>query len=140
VVLSVVLAGVTSSISLALPAVAFLEDEFNLTRKEASVVFAVVTFILCQPVIFFLGNGVLDEMDFWAIRSAWWSLPRLKRFCSRGCSAWNGPGPSCMSAPMSAFRGFTVYHQIHHPMFPNHYHRRLAVAGLEKAVFYGKRS
>lgn len=59
------LAGVTSSISLALPAVAFLEDEFNLTRKEASVVFAVVTFILCQPVIFFLGNGVLDEMDFW---------------------------------------------------------------------------
>lgn len=58
-------AGVTSSISLAMPAVAFLEDEFNLTRREASTIFAVVTFVLCQPVIFFLGNGVLGEMDFW---------------------------------------------------------------------------
>ncbi|HEV57828.1 MAG TPA: sodium:calcium symporter [Phycisphaerales bacterium] len=58
-------AGVTSSISLALPAVAFLEDEFNLTRREAVAVFAVVAFILCQPVIFFVADGVLDEMDFW---------------------------------------------------------------------------
>ena len=58
-------AGVTSSISLAMPAIAFLEDEFNLTRREASAVFGVVTFVLCQPVIFF-GNAVLGEMDFWA--------------------------------------------------------------------------
>jgi SNF family Na+-dependent transporter len=58
-------AGVTSSISLAMPAVAFMEDEFGLTRKEAAVVFAVVTFVLCQPVIFFLDNGVMGEMDFW---------------------------------------------------------------------------
>jgi SNF family Na+-dependent transporter len=58
-------AGVTSSISLALPAIAFLEDEFNLTRREASIIFAAVTFVLCQPAIFFIGNGVLDEMDFW---------------------------------------------------------------------------
>jgi len=59
------IAGVTSSISLAQPAIAFLEDEFNLTRREAAVLFAVVTFLLCQPVIFFLPNGVLGEMDFW---------------------------------------------------------------------------
>lgn len=59
------IAGVTSSISLAQPAIAFMEDEFNLTRREAAVLFAVVTFLLCQPVIFFLGNGVLGEMDFW---------------------------------------------------------------------------
>jgi len=58
-------AGVTSSISLAQPAIAFLEDEFNLLRREAAVLFAVVTFLLCQPVVFFLGNGVLGEMDFW---------------------------------------------------------------------------
>ncbi|OHB65588.1 MAG: sodium:calcium symporter [Planctomycetes bacterium RBG_13_60_9] len=58
-------AGVTSSISLALPAVAFLEDEFNLDRKTASIIFAVATFTLCQIVIFFLGYGALDEMDFW---------------------------------------------------------------------------
>ncbi len=59
------IAGVTSSISLAQPAVAFLEDEFNLSRREAAVLFAVVTFLLCQPVVFFYGNGVLGEMDFW---------------------------------------------------------------------------
>lgn len=61
------LAGITSSISLAQPAVAFLEDEFNFTKKKASIIFAGVTFILCQPVIFFLGRGVLDELDFWSV-------------------------------------------------------------------------
>lgn len=59
------IAGVTSSISLALPAIVFLQDEFNLDRKTASVIFAVVTFNLCQIVIFFNGYGALDEMDFW---------------------------------------------------------------------------
>ncbi len=42
-----------------------MEDEFNLTRREATTIFGVVTFILTQPVILFLGNGVLGEMDFW---------------------------------------------------------------------------
>jgi SNF family Na+-dependent transporter len=59
------IAGVTSSISLALPAVVFLQDEFNLDRKTASILFAIVTFNLCQVVIFFNGRGALDEMDFW---------------------------------------------------------------------------
>ncbi len=59
------LAGITSSVSLAQPAVAFLEDEFNINRRRAVGVFAVVCFILCQPVIFFLGRGVVNELDFW---------------------------------------------------------------------------
>ncbi len=59
------LAGVTSSVSLAQPAVAFLEDEFNLSRKKALWILAAVFFVLCQPAIFFLGKGVVDEMDFW---------------------------------------------------------------------------
>jgi SNF family Na+-dependent transporter len=59
------IAGITSSISLALPAIAFLQDEFNLDRKTASILFAVVAFNLCQVVIFFNGQGALDEMDFW---------------------------------------------------------------------------
>jgi SNF family Na+-dependent transporter len=59
------LAGLTSSISLAQPAVAFLEDEFNLSKKKAVVVFAITTFVLCQAPIFFLAHGVLDELDFW---------------------------------------------------------------------------
>lgn len=59
------LAGVTSSVSLAQPAVAFLEDEFKLSRKKALGILTVVFFVLCQPAIFFLGKGVVDEMDFW---------------------------------------------------------------------------
>ena len=59
------LAGITSSVSLAQPAVAFLEDEFDISRKKAVTIFALVSFVLCQPAIFFLKNGVVDELDFW---------------------------------------------------------------------------
>ncbi len=59
------LAGITSSVSLAQPAVAFLEDEFNISRRRAVGIFAVASFVLCQPAIFFLKNGVVDELDFW---------------------------------------------------------------------------
>lgn len=59
------LAGITSSISLAQPAVAFLEDEFNVTKREAVLLFGTITFILCQPSIFLLGHSVVDELDFW---------------------------------------------------------------------------
>lgn len=59
------LAGITSSVSLALPSVAFLEDEFNINRKKAVWILGIVCFILCQPAIFFLGKGVVDELDFW---------------------------------------------------------------------------
>ena len=60
------LAGVTSSISLIQPAVAFLEDEFNISKKQAVAIFMGLSFVLCQPAIFFLKHGVVDELDFWA--------------------------------------------------------------------------
>ncbi|MCX5702610.1 MAG: sodium:calcium symporter, partial [Candidatus Omnitrophica bacterium] len=59
------LAGITSSVSLAQPAVAFLEDEFDISRKKAVWIFGIVSFLLCQAAIFFLGRGVVDELDFW---------------------------------------------------------------------------
>ena len=59
------IAGVTSSISLAQPAIAFLEDEFNLARRQAVLRLMAVIFFFSQPAIFFLGRGVVDEMDFW---------------------------------------------------------------------------
>ncbi len=59
------LAGITSSVSLAQPAIAFMEDEFCLSRKKAVTIFGIASFIFCQPAIFFLGKGVLNEMDFW---------------------------------------------------------------------------
>jgi SNF family Na+-dependent transporter len=59
------LAGVTSSISLAQPLVGFLQDEFHFTRQKAVLVFGMLTFILCQPAVWFLSKGVLDDLDFW---------------------------------------------------------------------------
>ncbi len=59
------LAGVTSSISLAQPAVAFIEDEFDVTRKKTVLIFGAVAFILCHFPIFMLKRGVVDELDFW---------------------------------------------------------------------------
>lgn len=59
------LAGLTSSVSLAQPAVAFLEDEFDLSRDRAVGVFALVTFAACHAAFFFMGNGVVDELDTW---------------------------------------------------------------------------
>ena len=59
------LAGITSSVSLAQPSIAFLEDEFDIDRKKAVLWFGIVTFILCQPCIFLLGKGLVDELDFW---------------------------------------------------------------------------
>lgn len=59
------LAGITSSVSLSQPAIAFLEDEFDISRKKAVFIFAAVLFILCQAAVFFLKNGVVDELDFW---------------------------------------------------------------------------
>jgi SNF family Na+-dependent transporter len=59
------LAGLTSSVSLAEPAVAFTSEEFDLPRKKAVLRLGLILFILCQLPIFFLGNGVVDELDFW---------------------------------------------------------------------------
>ncbi|MCM8799717.1 MAG: sodium-dependent transporter [Candidatus Omnitrophica bacterium] len=59
------LAGITSSISLAQPAIAFLEDEFDIKREKAVSIFGIISFILCQPVIFLLNKGIVDELDFW---------------------------------------------------------------------------
>ncbi|HOW28289.1 MAG TPA: sodium-dependent transporter [Elusimicrobiota bacterium] len=59
------LAGITSSVSMAIPAIAFLEDEFNISRKKAALITIAIVFFLCQPAILFLGRGVMDELDFW---------------------------------------------------------------------------
>ena len=59
------LAGITSSVSLAQPSIAFLEDEFNISKKKAVIIFGVVSFLLCQPAIFLLKHGAVNEMDFW---------------------------------------------------------------------------
>ncbi len=60
------LAGVTSSISMLQPGIAFMEDELQYSRKKSVAILGGLTFIGSQPAIFFIDKGVLDLMDFWA--------------------------------------------------------------------------
>ena len=57
-------AGLTSSIALMQPLIAFFEDEFGLSRKNAVLITAGIVFFSAHLVIFL--SGSLDEMDFWA--------------------------------------------------------------------------
>lgn len=59
-------AGITSSVAMGQPVVAFLEDEFGMDRKKAVTTLAVAVLIAVQFVVFFLKFGFLDEMDYWA--------------------------------------------------------------------------
>ena len=58
------IAGITSSVAILQPMIAFLEDEFGFTRKTAVLLTSLVVFIGAQAVVFL--NRFLDEMDFWA--------------------------------------------------------------------------
>ncbi len=59
-------AGITSSVSLLQPTIAFLEDELNLNRQSAVMLLGTVGFCVTSFVILTLRFGTLDEMDFWA--------------------------------------------------------------------------
>jgi NSS family neurotransmitter:Na+ symporter len=60
------IAGITSSLAQGQPLLSFMQEEFGYTRKQAALMLGLVVFILCQPVIFFINHGYLDEMDYWA--------------------------------------------------------------------------
>ena len=57
------IAGVTSSVSILQPSVAFLEEEFGFNRKRVVAVIGGLCFLVAHLAIF--GDGVVDEMDFW---------------------------------------------------------------------------
>jgi SNF family Na+-dependent transporter len=59
-------AGITSSLALAQPAMAFLQDELKLTRQKAALLIGAVMFFAVIPIILWLQYGFLDEFDFWA--------------------------------------------------------------------------
>jgi len=60
------IAGITSSVSMIQPMMSFLEDEFNISRKKATVILGIISFSACLPTILFLQYGFLDELDFWS--------------------------------------------------------------------------
>jgi NSS family neurotransmitter:Na+ symporter len=60
------IAGITSSVAMTQPAIAFLEDEFKWKRGKAVIVVFSVLVTMSAFVIAFFKFGFLDELDFWA--------------------------------------------------------------------------
>ena len=60
------IAGITSSVAMMTPAVAFLMDEFKWTRRKAALVSFSALILGAAFVVGFFKFGVLDELDFWA--------------------------------------------------------------------------
>lgn len=58
-------AGITSSMALCSPAMAFLQDQLKLMRKQAVLWVGSILLVGGLPVVFFLKHGFLDEIDFW---------------------------------------------------------------------------
>ena len=58
-------AGITSSLAMGQPLVAFLEDEFGVERSRAALVFAAATFTLGFFCVWLYPGGSFDEFDFW---------------------------------------------------------------------------
>jgi len=57
-------AGITSSLALSQPAMAFMQNMMGLSRNKAALAVGGIIIVLVQPVI--LLGGVLDEIDYWA--------------------------------------------------------------------------
>jgi NSS family neurotransmitter:Na+ symporter len=58
-------AGLTSSISVAQPAISFLEDELRMTRHKSVISVSSLCLVMGLIAVFGLNAGAVDEMDFW---------------------------------------------------------------------------
>jgi SNF family Na+-dependent transporter len=59
-------AGITSSLAMGQPIMAFMEDEFQVARKPAAVGFGVAIFVLGALCVWLYPGGAFDEFDFWS--------------------------------------------------------------------------
>ncbi|UCF62786.1 MAG: sodium-dependent transporter [bacterium] len=59
-------AGITSSVALCSPAMAFLQDHLKFSRQKATLFIGSILLFGGFAVLLFLKHGFLDEMDFWA--------------------------------------------------------------------------
>lgn len=59
-------AGITSSLAMGQPVMAFLQDEFKMDRARSARTFGTITFLLALPCIFLYEYGAFAEFDYWA--------------------------------------------------------------------------
>ncbi|CAN5457304.1 sodium-dependent transporter [soil metagenome] len=60
------IAGITSSVALASPAMAFMQEEFGFRRKNVARGLVVIALLLGLANVWWLAGGFLDEWDYWA--------------------------------------------------------------------------
>lgn len=60
------IAGITSSVALATPAMAFIQEEFGVTRKRTAMGLGVVALVMGLANIWWYSGGFLGEWDTWA--------------------------------------------------------------------------
>ncbi len=60
------IAGITSSVALASPAMAFMQEEFGVPRKRVALGVVVIALFLGLANVWWLAGGFLDEWDYWA--------------------------------------------------------------------------
>jgi SNF family Na+-dependent transporter len=58
-------AGITSSVGLCQPLVAFLKESHGIEARGAALICGSIMFLLGLPLVLFLGSGYLDQYDFW---------------------------------------------------------------------------
>jgi SNF family Na+-dependent transporter len=58
-------AGITSSLAMGTPFMAFVEDEFGWGRNKSALILGLLILILALPTIFFFQIGVFNEYDYW---------------------------------------------------------------------------
>jgi len=58
-------AGITSSLAMGQPILAFLEDEFGVPRTRAAVLFGLTVFLLGFVCVWLYPGGAFDEFNFW---------------------------------------------------------------------------
>ena len=59
-------AGITSSLAMGSPWVAFVQDEFKFSLNKAAVTFGLITLAVGLPTVFFYQQGVFYQYDYWA--------------------------------------------------------------------------
>lgn len=58
-------AGITSSLAMGQPILAFLGDEFGISRRSGALLFALATLALGSVCVWLYPGGAFDEFDFW---------------------------------------------------------------------------
>ena len=58
--------GITSSLAMGSPIVAFLKDAFGWNRKKSSLAFGFIILLFGLPTVLFFSQGVFDQYDYWA--------------------------------------------------------------------------